>query len=237
MKNNSLPKLHYNSLYNYNLIKLFRARQLKNSSLINMYKDKTFEHYHLDMLLNVILLYIDECDNNEIIFWLKNDWNIKLKLEELKLILKKLSCRRLFPKTRKFYIIKEKTLIDGYEYRPDIINYKGFLITNNIEYQNSFLFYKDGFKDEEGNLTKIQIGNTFSFIEYLNENGEYPDLIDVLKLKRLVNAYNISDFDLIELWSEFHEVELPSKEVNALLCNIQTDFIKTFLDINKRLRG
>lgn len=231
-----IPKLHFNDKYNYDVIKLYRQRQLKKSSLVGLYKDKTFEHYYLDQLLNIICLYLEECNNEEILFWLKNDWNIKLKLEELKLILKKLSCRRLFPKTRKFNIIKDKSLIDGFNFRPDIINYKGFLFTTNTEYQNSFLYYREGFSDENGR-GKIKIGNTLSFIEYINENGEYPDLVDVLNLKRFSNAYGVSDFDLIELWSEFHEVNIPKAEINKLLYNAQNNFIKEFLEVNKRIRG
>lgn len=232
-----IPKLHYNPNYNFDIIKLYRQRQVKNSAILSMYKDKTFEHYYLDQLLNIICLYIDECNNNEIIYWLKNDWNIKLKLDDLKLILKKLSCRRLFPKTNKFFIIKEKSLIDGFEFRHDIINYNGYLFTENIEYQNSFLYYRDGFKNENGKLEKVQIGNTISFIEFINENGEYADIIDVLNLKRFSNAYNISDFSLIEIWSDFHDIKISKQEINKLLYNSQSNFIKTFLEVNKRSRG
>lgn len=238
MTSKIIPKLHYVEGYNFELIKLFRQRQLKNSknlsSLISVYKDKTYDHYYLDQLLNIITLYTKECNYEEILFWLKNDWNIKLKLPELKSILKKLSSRRLFTKTTKYYIIKDKTKIDGYEYMPDIIDYDNVTYTTNPEYNRNFLWYRDGGTNDEGSRFKVQIGNILSFLTYKNNEGELLSLEKILEMKRFCGAYNISDFHIIELYCELKKVKLEKNHLNKMLCEVQTNFIKNYLEVNKR---
>lgn len=229
-----INKLHYNDKYNFNSLKIQRGRQLKNSAILNLYKDKTFDHYYLDQLLNLICLYINECDNKEIIYWLYYDWGLKIKPDVLKLILKKLSCRRLFPKTNKYYILKNT---NTYNNNSDIINYKGILFTTNKNYSSSFLYFRDGYNDDFGVRQTIKIGNPLSFVEFLNEKNESLDIVDVLIIKRFSNAYNISDLNLIDIWCDYHNKEINKIELNKILVNIQSNFIKDFLEVNKRLRN
>lgn len=234
MKAKTVPKLHYDDRINYESIKNNRARQLLSSSLVKVYKDKTFENYNLDQLLNVICLYKDECDNDEILFWLKNDWSITLKVEQLRLILKKLSGKRLFPKTNKFFVINNYDLIENISDKKDIFEYQSVLITTNTEYFESFLFYQNSFRDDMGIINRTKLGTAIDFIKFKKHNREHCNIEEVLILKRLVNAYAISDFTLIDLYCEFHNKELSKLYINRLLISIQNKFIKYFLEINKR---
>lgn len=232
-----LPKLHFYPDYNYDVIKQSRERLLNKSSLLSLYKDKTFNDFNLDQLLNLITLYSDECDNKEILFWLENDWNVKLKLDDLKLILRKLSLKRLFPKTNKYFIIQNKELIDGYQYRSDIISYKNILFTKNNEYRDSFLYYRANVKNENSEVDKYKIGTALSFIEFMDENDKFLDIVDILIIKRFSNAYSISDLILIDLYCSFHNEKITKTDLNEMLKHIQSNFINDFLELNKRLRG
>lgn len=232
--NSKEPKLYFNEKYSYKLIKAARARQLKSNALVSVFKSNHDNDFFLDQLLNLIYLYSEECNLDEVSYWMKNDWDIKISVQQIANLYKNLSSKRLFTKTNKIYVINNISDIDV-KNKADFFEYKDIYYTKNKDYHEGFLYYRDGFKDINSKRNKIQIGNPFSFIDFKDKNGFHQDIENVLMLKRFSGAYHISDLRLIEMWSEFHSESVNKIQLNKMMSSIQLNFIKEYCQINKRL--
>lgn len=227
-------KLYFNEKYSYKLIKASRARQLKSNALVTVFKSNHDLDFFLDQLLNLIYLYSEECNLDEVSYWMQNDWGVKISVQQIASLYKNLSSKRLFTKTNKIYVINNISEINITN-KSDVFEYKDIYYTKNKDYRDGFIYYRDGFKDVNSKIQKIQIGNPFSFIEFKDKNGFHSNIEEVLMLKRFSGAYHISDLRLIEMWSEFHGETVTKSQLNKLMSSIQLNFIKEYCQITKRL--
>ena len=84
---------------------------------------------NLDIIISLIYLYLPYCNDDEIPYWLKKEWNIDLSLRNIQEIKYKYQSKRLFQKFSGIYVLDISK------------SFTNFLVFSKMYLQKSFLSF------------------------------------------------------------------------------------------------
>lgn len=187
---------------------------------------------NLDIIISLIYLYLPYCNDDEIPYWLKKEWNIDLSLRNIQEIKYKYQSKRLFQKFSGIYVLDTLKVTQVEKEAKNIIIHDGLYYTNSLEHIDKFIYFSGSKK--QGSKKKLNIGSKLSLIELKKIDGTFITISEALEIKRFNYMYNISDMSLMELYLNQHNSELSLVKKNQFIITSQCNFIIKFNKINNK---
>lgn len=219
----------------YNLSYIFNERD-KITEIKAFKSGKKGSSLNIDIIIGLCYLYLPFCSHEEIVFWLKKEWNLEYSIRNIQSVIYNYQSKRAFQNYQSIFVLdteqveKDQNTLSKIGY--DIIKTNGFYFTKNMEYIDKCVYFQ-GIKS--GKRKNKTIGDKSNISKIKKNDGTPISIKDILFIKRFCYLYNISDMNLIESFSETKSLNTGQK--NDIIVSIQAEFMIMYNKIEGKYFG